>query len=223
MFNFIVLATTNSNKVKEFREITSNFPIEIRSLADFSGLPPVVEDGRTFDENAYKKALHYARVLGVPAIADDSGLCVDALEGAPGVFSARYAGPGATDQENCDKLLEAMKGKENRRASFHCVLSIAVPAGPALTYEGSCEGTIVEEPQGANGFGYDPLFFYEPLQKTFAELNLDQKNQVSHRGKVMSELQAEFDKVMKWLETRMLEELPPQPDHDQFKGNDWSS
>lgn len=222
MFNIVVLATTNENKIREFKSFTSKFPVEVKSLSDFGTLPPAIEDGLSFDENAYKKAIHYARVLGLPTIADDSGLAVEALDGAPGVWSARYAGVEATDRDNCEKLLQEMQGVENRKASFVCVLSIAVPSGPALTYEASCNGSILTAPRGSNGFGYDPLFYFEPLGKSFAELSLEQKNEVSHRGKVLSELSLEFDKVMKWVDARMLEEMPEQPDHKEFEGNDWS-
>ncbi len=220
MFNFIALATSNKGKVKEFNELLKDFPIHFKSLSDFPPLPPVKEDGETFDDNAYKKAHHYAKILGVPAIADDSGICVDALGGRPGVFSARYASEKATDQENCRKLLAEMKNERNRKASFHCVLSIAVPSGPAITYEARCDGLILEEPSGENGFGYDPIFFYEPFGKSFAELTMEEKNRVSHRGKVMSELRSEFSKVMKWLESRIREEFPPQPDPGECKTND---
>lgn len=223
MFNLLVLATTNQNKVREFRQFLADFPIEVKSLADFGPLPGVIEDGLTFDENAYKKAHHYAKVLGLPAIADDSGLVVEALGGAPGVYSARYAGENATDQKNCRKLLEELGSEKNRKAQFVCVLSIAVPSGPALTYEASCTGTILEEPRGSSGFGYDPLFYFEPLKKTFAELSMEEKNKVSHRGKVLAELSSEFSKVMKWLKQRTLEEMPEQPDHRDFEGNDWSA
>jgi len=223
MFNLLVLATTNQNKVNEFRQFISKFSVEVKSLADFGPLPDVIEDGQTFDENAYKKALHYAKVLGIPAIADDSGLVVEALGGAPGVYSARYAGENATDQENCKKLLNELGAETNRRAQFVCVLSIAVPSGPALTYEGTCDGTILKEKRGTSGFGYDPLFYYEPLKKSFAELSMEEKNKVSHRGKVLAELSGEFDKVMKWVDQRTREEMPEQPDHSEFENNDWSS
>lgn len=223
MFNLLVLATTNQNKVKEFRQFISKFPVEVKSLADFGPLPDVIEDGQTFDENAYKKALHYAKVLGIPAIADDSGLVVEALGGAPGVYSARYAGENATDQENCEKLLNELGSETNRSAQFVCVLSIAVPSGPALTYEGTCDGTILTEKRGTSGFGYDPLFYYDPLKKSFAELSMEEKNKVSHRGKVLAELSSEFDKVMKWVDQRTREEMPEQPDHSEFENNDWSS
>lgn len=222
MVTILVLATTNKNKIKEFQEIVKNFPIEIRSVGDFGPIPECIEDGETFDDNAYKKALHTAKILGLPAIADDSGLEVEALGGAPGVYSARYAGESATDEENCEKLLRELADKENRKAAFKCVLSIAVPSGPALTYEGSCEGIILKEKRGKSGFGYDPLFFYEPLNKTFAECNMEEKNKVSHRGKALAELSSEFDNVLKWLNQRLAEEKPPKPDHSEFEGNDWS-
>ena len=222
MFNLVVLATSNENKVKEFRAMLADFPVEIKCLADFGPLPTIVEDGTTFDENAYKKAHHVAKVLGIPAIADDSGLSVKALNGDPGVYSARYAGNGATDQQNCEKLLKKMTGIKEREAFFTCVLSIAVPSGPALTYEATCSGTILESPRGDGGFGYDPVFYYEPLKKTFAELTMEEKNRVSHRGKVLTEVRAEFDKIMVWLKQRTMEEMPEQPDHGEFEGNDWS-
>ena len=222
MPTILILATTNSNKVKEFQEILKCFPIEIRSLADFGPLPEAIEDGETFDDNAYKKAIHTAKILGFPAIADDSGLVVEALNGAPGVYSARYAGEKATDKENVDKLLQDMQGIKNRRAAFQCVLSIAVPSGPALTYEGRCEGILLEERRGETGFGYDPIFYFEDLGKTFAECTMEEKNKVSHRGKALADFKAEFPQVLKWLTQRLLEEKPPKPDHSEFEHNDWS-
>ena len=222
MVSIIVLATTNANKLKEFREMVKDFPVEIRSLADFGPIPPVIEDGATFDDNAYKKAHQTARVLGLPTIADDSGLVVEALDGAPGVYSARYAGEGATDADNCTKLLESLKGISNRKAAFQCVLSVAVPSGPALTYEGRCEGIIIDERRGNSGFGYDQIFFHEGLGKTFAECNMEEKNRVSHRGLAMAELTAEFSNILKWLEQRLGEEKAPKPDHEEFMDNDWS-
>lgn len=223
MLKMIVLATTNKKKVEEFQHVLKDYKIELKSLSDFGPLPEAVEDGLTFDENAYKKALHYAKVLGLPAISDDSGLVVDALGGEPGVYSARYAGQSSTDTENCLKLLEKMAGIQDRTASFHCVLSIAVPSGPALTYEGKCSGQILETFRGTGGFGYDPLFFYPELGKTFAELSIDEKNRVSHRAVALRELASEFPKVCKWLEMRLAEEKPDKPDHSLFEDNDWSS
>jgi len=199
----LIIATRNQGKKAEIAELLSGFPISIKSLDDFGPIPEVEEDGESFDENAYKKASFTARILGYPALADDSGLLVDALDGAPGVYSARFAGPHATDQERCQKLLQQMQAKSNRKAAFECVLSIAVPTGPALTYEGRCEGVLMEAPRGDNGFGYDPIFYYAPMQKTFAELTRQEKSQVSHRGKALRQVRDEFDKVIQWIAIHM--------------------
>jgi len=199
----LVLATSNPGKTAEIRDMLTGFPITIKNLEDFGPIPAVEEDGDTFDDNAYKKASFVSKVLGLPALADDSGLVVEALGGAPGVYSARYAGQNATDDQRCTKLLNEMKGKTNRKAAFECVISIAVPPGPALTYEARCEGLIAEEPAGENGFGYDPIFYYPPLQKTFAQLTREEKGRVSHRGKALQELREEFDKVIIWIEQKM--------------------
>ena len=199
----LVLATRNPGKTAEIRDLLAGFPIEIRNLDDFGPIPEVEEDGTTFDENAYKKAHFAAKVLGFPALADDSGLVVDALNGAPGVYSARYAGEKATDAERCRKLLREMAGQTQRSAAFECVISIAVPEGPALTYEARCEGQIALEPAGDNGFGYDPVFFYPPGNKTFAEMTMAEKSIVSHRGKALRELQSEFEKVLIWIQQHM--------------------
>lgn len=222
MNNMIVLATNNKNKVKEFQEMVKDFPIEVKCLQDYGPLPEAIEDGETFDDNAYKKAIHYARVLGIPALADDSGLVVDALDGAPGVYSARYSGEKVTDWDNCEKLLKEMKGKENRSAHFECVLSLATPGGPALTWEGRCDGTITEERQGEAGFGYDPVFYYEELGKTFAEIPMADKSKISHRGKAMQEFSAELENVLTWIKQRMDELKPEKADHEEFEHNDWS-
>ncbi|NOR26337.1 MAG: XTP/dITP diphosphatase [Desulforhopalus sp.] len=222
MLSILVIATRNKNKLREFREILKDLQIEIQSLDDFGPTPEAIEDGETFDENAYKKAIRTAKVLGLPAIADDSGLVVDALNGEPGVYSARYAGENATDEENCNKLLNALQGVENRKAHFQCVLSIAVPSGPALTYEGKCDGVIIDDKRGDNGFGYDPIFYFEEFGKTFAELSMEEKNKVSHRGKALTEVKAEVSMIKKWLEQRLLEEKPPKPDHSEFEHKDWS-
>jgi len=222
MIPMLVIATKNQNKLVEFKEILKDSNITIKSLADFGPIPEVIEDGDTLDENAYKKAYHTARILGLPAIADDSGLIVETLGGAPGVYSARYAGPEATDQENCAKLLKELAGKKNRKAHFSCVLSIAVPSGPALTYESRCDGVILRETRGVSGFGYDPLFYFEEYGKTFAELTMEEKNNVSHRGKALKEVKAELSMITKWLEQRLLEEKPVKVDRSLFEGNDWS-
>ncbi len=199
----LVLATRNAGKTREIREFLRDFPVEIKNLDDLGPIPPVEEDGTTFDENAYKKASFTAKVLGLPALADDSGLEVEALGGAPGVHSARYAGQSATDAENNAKLLHKMDGETNRVAAFTCVISIAVPSGPALTYEARCEGLIAEAPGGNKGFGYDPVFYYPPLNKTFAQLSAEEKNRVSHRGKALAELKEEFEKVLIWIRQRL--------------------
>ncbi len=196
----IVLATRNKGKIAEISALLDDFPVVLRNLDSFGPMPDVEEDGCTFDENAYKKASFYARILGFPCLADDSGLTVAALNGAPGVLSARYAGKGASDEERCAKLLRAMKGKSDRRAAFECVLSFAAPSGPALTYEARCEGVITEMPMGSNGFGYDPIFYYPPLKKTFAQLTREEKSRVSHRGLALNEFKNEFDKALAWLE-----------------------
>ena len=199
----LVIATSNRGKTAEIRDLLTGFPINIKNLDDFGPIPPVVEDGDTFDENAYKKASFVSKVLGLPALADDSGLVVDALDGAPGIFSARYAGENATDQQRYTKLLKEMKGKTNRKAAFECVISIAVPSGPALTYAARCEGLIAEKPAGESGFGYDPIFYYPPLKKTFGELTREEKSRISHRGKALHEIREEFDKVLIWIRQNM--------------------
>ena len=199
----LVIATGNTGKITEIRELLAGFPIETKSLDDFGPIPEVVEDGETFDENAYKKASFTAKILGIPALADDSGLVVEALDGAPGVLSARYAGENATDEQRVAKLLGEMKGQSHRKAAFECVLSIAVPSGPALTYEARCEGLITEQPAGQNGFGYDPIFFYPPLNKTFGQMTIAEKGEVSHRGKALKELKQEMEKVLIWIRRHM--------------------
>ena len=199
----LVIATSNRGKTAEIRDLLTGFPINIKNLDAFGPIPPVVEDGDTFDENAYKKASFVSKVLGLPALADDSGLVVDALDGAPGIYSARYAGENATDQQRYTKLLKEMKGKNNRKAAFECVISIAVPSGPALTYEARCEGLIAERPVGKSGFGYDPIFYYPPLKKTFGELTRKEKSRISHRGKALHEIREEFDKVLIWIRQNM--------------------
>ncbi len=202
----LVLATKNKGKISELRALFRYSDIEIKTLSDFGPIPPVVEDGDTFEDNAVKKAQFTARVLGVPALADDSGLAVKSLGGAPGVFSSRYAGENADDEANIRKLLSEMAGVEDRSAAFLCVLAIAVPRGPALIYEGSCQGVIAGKPEGDQGFGYDPVFYYPSLKKTFAQLTRAEKNRVSHRGKAIEELREELDRVRIWLKQRLMEE-----------------
>lgn len=199
----IVIATRNRGKTSEIRQILKGFPVLIKNLDDFGPIPEIEEDGASFEENAYKKASFAARVLGFPALADDSGLCVNALDGAPGIYSARFAGESATDAERCAKLLDMLKDAGDRSAAFVCAISIAVPKGAALTYEGRCEGIIAETPSGENGFGYDPVFFYPPAATTFACLPADEKNRVSHRGRALDSVKDEFENVLKWISLQM--------------------
>ena len=199
----LVIATRNSGKTAEIEALLSGHPVKIKNLQDFGPIPQVEEDGNTFDENAYKKASFAARILGFPVLADDSGLVVEALFGAPGVFSARYGGVNLKDEERCVNLLHEMKDKTNRKAFFECVISVAVPTGNALTYEGRCEGIIAEKQSGSNGFGYDPIFYYPSLKKTFAEMSMEEKSTVSHRGKALNELKNEFGKVLIWIQQNM--------------------
>lgn len=199
----LVIATRNKGKTREIKNLLKDYPILIKNLDDFGPIPEVDEDGDTFDENAYKKSSFTARVLGLPALADDSGLVVEALDGAPGVHSARYGGPYLTDEGRSKKLLEEMKGRKNRNAAFQCVISIAVPTGAALTYEGMCKGKITEIPSGENGFGYDPIFYYPEFGKTFAEISMEEKSKISHRGKALREMALELDKVIAWIDQNM--------------------
>ncbi len=206
----IVIATRNRGKTSEIREILEGFPVLIKNLDDFGPIPEIEEDGASFEENAYKKASFAARVLGLPALADDSGLCVNALDGAPGIHSARFAGENVTDAERCSKLLDLLKNVDDRSAAFVCAISIAVPTGAALSYEGRCEGIIAETRSGENGFGYDPVFYYPPAAMTFAQMPAAEKNRVSHRGRALEEVKTEFDKVLKWISLQMpiLEKSP---------------
>jgi XTP/dITP diphosphohydrolase len=202
----LVLATRNQGKILEFEKLFSGFDITVKSLNDFGPIPQVVEDGETFEENAYKKAHFTAKVLGFPALADDSGIVVYALKGSPGVRSARFSGENASDEKNNAKLLEMMEGVADRRAVFECVIVIAVPRGPALVYDGRCEGEIAYQAKGKSGFGYDPVFYYAARKKTFGEMSREEKNLVSHRGQAMAKIKEESDKILKWLEQRVLEE-----------------
>jgi XTP/dITP diphosphohydrolase len=184
----LVLATRNPGKVRELSQLLSPLGYEVLSLEHFPGVPEVVEDGATFRDNAVKKATAVARHTGQLALADDSGLEVDYLGGAPGVHSARFAGEGHDDRANNEKLLRLLAGvpPEKRTARFRCVVAVATPEGKVLTTEGTCEGIIAEEPRGEGGFGYDPLFYVPSCGKTFAELEPEVKNRISHRGRALA-------------------------------------
>ncbi|MFO7304564.1 MAG: RdgB/HAM1 family non-canonical purine NTP pyrophosphatase [Gammaproteobacteria bacterium] len=198
----IVLATSNAGKLREFRALLEPLAIEVQPLSDFT-TQSVDETGLSFVENAILKARFAARAAGLPALADDSGLEVDALRGAPGIHSARYAGPGATDQANNEKLLEAMRGIERarRQARYRCVLAfMRWDTDPfPLICQASWEGIIVETPRGCGGFGYDPLFELPGRGLTAAELPPEEKNRLSHRGRALQELVQRLEQEMKPL------------------------
>jgi len=190
----IILATTNKKKIEEIRNIFKDVGIfldNIFTLKDFPEYSDVVEDGETFEANAVKKAKTIAGRTGITAIADDSGLEVDALGGAPGVFSARYAGEPSDDNKNIEKLLKEMElfSDEKRTARFVCCIALATPDGDVKIFFGYVEGMIGREPRGENGFGYDPIFYPQGYDRTFAEMDEDEKNAISHRGQAIRELQ----------------------------------
>jgi len=189
--NKLVVATRNRGKLVEIKKMLgeSEIGIEVLSLGDYPDMPETVEDGVTFEQNAVKKAVEVSKYTGLLAMADDSGLEVDFLGDKPGVYSARFAGDNATNEENNKKLLEMMKGVkwENRTARFKCVMAICIPNKKVYTAEGVCDGYILDEPRGDKGFGYDPLFYYPEFKKTFAELDMHEKNKVSHRSKAFKE------------------------------------
>jgi XTP/dITP diphosphohydrolase len=180
----IVLGTSNRKKIEEIGRMLRPIGIRWRPLSEFPPVPAVAEDGRTFEENAAKKAAVLAQTLNKWVLADDSGLEVDHLNGAPGVLSHRYAGDPPDDAQNNRKLLAALEGvpAEKRGARFRCAIALASPEGPVLSAEGSCTGSIASAPRGDNDFGYDPVFFHTPLNRTFAELLPQEKDRVSHRG-----------------------------------------
>lgn len=186
----LVIATTNKGKIKEIEQVLAALAVTVESF-NAQTLPPVVEDGETFAENACKKARHYALHTGCFALADDSGLEVDALQGRPGVHSARYAGEHAGDEENNQKLLKALQAVpwEQRTARFRCVLAVARPDGQCAVVDGICPGHIGVSPRGYEGFGYDPLFVLTD-GRTMAELPLEEKNRLSHRGQALRKLPA---------------------------------
>lgn len=191
----VFLATGNLKKIEEIKKILADFDYEILSIRDGIEIPEVVEDGANFRENSQKKAVQIAKYLGIPAIADDSGLCVEALGGEPGVYSARYSGENATDELNNRKLISELSGVEDRRAKFVCVISFAKPNGAVYSFEGEIEGEIIEEARGTDGFGYDPHFYLKEYGKTFAEIP-DIKNNISHRAKALEKLKAGIKELM---------------------------
>jgi XTP/dITP diphosphohydrolase len=187
--NKLVLATRNRNKRRELEELLMDLDVQVLTLDEVGINVVVEEDGHTFAENAIKKASTIARLSGCLTLADDSGLVVDALGGAPGIYSARFAGENATDSDNNQKLMEQLKHVEtqSRTAHFLCIIAICTPEGETYTVEGKCEGHIGWELRGEQGFGYDPLFVPDGYEKSFAELGEKVKNKISHRGKALEQ------------------------------------
>ncbi len=184
----VLAATTNKGKITEISQILSGTGITLVSPSDIRMNIDVEEDGLTFSDNAVLKAVTWRKASGLPSLADDSGLCVDALDGRPGVMSARFAGPDASDRDNMDLLLRLMEDKEDRRARFVCVVALALSEQLVLTAEGEYPGTILRSPRGTGGFGYDPLFLDLDSGKTFAQLSNEEKNTRSHRGRAILSL-----------------------------------
>lgn len=191
----IFLATGNKKKISEIEKILKDTDIELVSINDGIEIPEVVEDGKTFEENSLKKAKEIAKYTGMITIADDSGLCVEALGGAPGVYSARYSGENATYESNNEKLLKELAGKENRKAKFVTVITLCKPSGEHYSFRGEIEGVIIDELRGTDGFGYDPLFYLPEYGKTFAEIP-EIKNRISHRAKAIKALEEGIKKII---------------------------
>lgn len=184
----VIAATKNKGKIREMEEILSGLGIEIVSQQDMGIDVDVEETGDTFEKNALIKARAVAMISDSPVLADDSGICVDALGGAPGVYSARYAGDNATDMDKINKLLCEIGDNKNRNAKFVTAVAFIFPDGREITASGEVKGYITEKPAGTGGFGYDPIFFSEELEKTFAEATDEEKNSVSHRGRALKNL-----------------------------------
>jgi len=186
----LIIATKNQGKVKEFEHIFSSYGIKLKSLLDFPDVEDIVEDGETFEENALIKARAISKAYQVMVLADDSGLEVDALQGRPGVYSARYAGNDRDDVANLNKVLAELEGvrASNRQARFVCALAIVLPTGDEFVVRGECKGQILTECRGTEGFGYDPIFYLPQLQKTMAQIPKSQKNVLSHRANAFAKL-----------------------------------
>lgn len=193
----LVLASKNQKKLVEMSEILRHLGVEVILQSEAGVDVDVEETGTTFEENSLLKARAVMEASGMAAIADDSGLCVDALNGAPGVYSARYGGPELDDVGRYRLLLENMRGQMPRTARFVSVITCCFPNGDVLTARGECEGTVAFAPQGEGGFGYDPVFFLPELRKTFAQLTPEEKNAISHRGKALEQFQKTLEGYLK--------------------------
>ncbi len=193
----ILIATKNKGKVKEFSDLFAEKGIKVSSLLDFPTVDDVEETGTTFIENAKIKAETISKQFNNIVVADDSGLSVDALDGRPGVYSARYAGETKNDAANLQKVLMELEDVpyEKRTARFHCVLAVAVPNEETRIFEGTCEGYITEKPEGENGFGYDPIFYIPNKKQTMAQLSSDEKNKISHRANAMKKLKENWETI----------------------------
>ena len=189
-----LVATNNQGKLKEFNQILGELGIQCVSLKDMGISVDVEETGTTFMENALLKAKEIYKIAKLPTISDDSGLMVDALSGEPGVYSARYAGEPTDDNKNMDKLLSKLQGETNRTARFKSVIAVVFSEEDVLISEGECEGVIIDEKRGDNGFGYDPIFYVKQLDKTFAEMTDSEKNSLSHRGNAIRNLKEQLKK-----------------------------
>ncbi|WP_309867742.1 XTP/dITP diphosphatase [Bacillus sp. SLBN-46] len=194
----VIIATKNPGKAREFEHIFASRGIEVKTLLDFPEIPEVEETGTTFEENAILKAEAVSKALNKMVIGDDSGLIVDALEGRPGIYSARYAGEPKNDQNNTEKVLAELKNipEEDRTARFYCALAVAVPGQKTMTVSGTCEGRILTEPRGVNGFGYDPVFYVPEKGLAMAELSADVKNKISHRANALIKLDVLLDSIL---------------------------
>ena len=192
----LVLASKNPKKLRELNDILSQLGIEVCSQAEVGVDVDVEETGTTFEANSLLKAQAVMEACGLPAIADDSGLCVDALQGAPGVYSARYGGEGLDDMGRTRLLLENMRGAGPRTATFVSVITCCFPNGDVLCARGECPGTIAFAPMGEGGFGYDPVFFIPQLKKTFAQLTPEEKNAISHRGQALKAFQVKLEEYL---------------------------
>lgn len=198
----VLIATKNKGKAKEFETLFSPKGIKVITLLDIENAIDVEETGSTFEENALLKANAISELLQIPVLSDDSGLVIDALDGRPGIFSARYAGPEKDDRANYEMVLEEMKGipAEKRTARFYCAIALVGPNMDPITVAGTCEGIIAEAPDGENGFGYDPIFFVPEKQTTMANLEAEEKNRISHRANALKELVKVLDeKVVEFL------------------------
>ena len=208
MSRLLYLASTNPSKLREFQQGAQPYGVSIESLPNLANLPPCLEDGSTFEENARKKALYYSKTTEGTVFAEDSGLSVDALDGGPGIHSARFAGTGATDAANNEKLLAELRRLEpsttreaqgpappRRSAHYTCAIAFAERGRLVTVVQGRVDGVILKSPRGSGGFGYDPLFFYRPLGKTFAELTSEEKFRISHRGEA-------FRKLLEYIKTK---------------------